>query len=450
PQWQRDFYAGLNSARSPAGELLGNLDAKASGGGGSADIDFQLTDAIDSKLIYGHRVTNTDYPTYDIEGNVLPLIMSNGFGQQEQDSIEVNLSGDLLEDRLHWLAGVYYFDEKVELSEPATFLTEVGALTLQQDRRSDNGSKSAFTHLTYSATDRLRLQGGLRYTKDNKKSCIGDEVAFDYKCVAPRVKSKFDYWSWLAGADYQFTDELFGYVKASTGTRSGANPPFLPGQLPVGFDSLEYQPEKVTEYELGIKTELLERRLRINAALFHDKYTDIQQLVPLTAQSGGIVNIILSQGKATIDGVELEITAMPADGLTLTSNVSWLNFDLDDTTRARPQVPRWTGSVAADYERPIEFGSVYGRVEAVYTDERVLSASDTVNATLPYATLDDYTLVNARLGLRFGEHWDAALWGQNLTDKHYYSGGYEFGGGAVVVGYLAQPRTYGLDLSYKF
>ncbi|MET0658941.1 MAG: TonB-dependent receptor, partial [Steroidobacteraceae bacterium] len=231
---------------------------------------------------------------------------------------------------------------------------------------------------------------------------------------------------------------------------SGGSPTFFStAELPVGADSLAYDPEKVTEVELGIKAEFWEDRVRMNLAIFHDWYKHVQYLTPTASQGGGIVNATLDFGKADIDGVELETSALVTDNLTLSANAAWLQFQFDDPTLERPQQPKWQGTIAADHKVDVAWGRVQTRVEAVYTGTQLISNYKALNHALPYGKLDDYTVLNARMSLAKGP-WEFGVWGANLTDEEYYTFGFEFSDGGISLGYLGMPRTYGADVTYRF
>jgi iron complex outermembrane receptor protein len=209
----------------------------------------------------------------------------------------------------------------------------------------DNWSGSVFAQSYFNITDQLRLQAGVRYTHENtemlastatsgspsgRTSFEGTDLATGLPntpfgtAAPPKGSESWDNVGWKLGFDYQFGEAQMAYLTWARGFKSGG----FSGRIGVPTDLGPYDPEEVDTYEVGIKTDLLDRRLRTNAAVFYTDYRDMQlaQIYFVGTLQG---NTILNAGSSTIQGLELEIAAVPVDGLTLTGSLAYLKAEYD-------------------------------------------------------------------------------------------------------------------------
>src|SRR6185503_298445 len=154
---------------------------------------------------------------------------------------------------------------------PARFLVNGHNIT-------DSENKSAFAHGVYDLTDKLSLTAGVRYSKDDK------DEQFDNTIVRTTLDTSDNHFDWKAGVDYKFTDTFLGYVSAATGYRPQSfNPrPFQRTQF-VKVDG-----EEAKSYELGVKTDLFERKMRVNGAVFYVDYA--KRIVGVPGTECGLQN----------------------------------------------------------------------------------------------------------------------------------------------------------------
>lgn len=245
---------------------------------------------------------------------------------------------------------------------------------------------------------------------------------------------------WRLALDYRFSDSVMTYGQVSTGYRSGGvnpRPFFAPGTLlpvlngainPAGpltdVNQLKaFEPETLTSYEMGFKTDLLDRHMRLNAAVFYNDYKDII----LTSAACPISPCLQPNniGAAHVKGVELETEIRPIDGLLFDASVSWLDFKYTETNVARsnvaldmitPYTPEKKASVGAQYTWSLGgSGSLTARVDGSYQSEMFTEA---INA--PDNRIDSYFVSNARITWRSPEDsWTTSLEVTNLTNEYY-------------------------------
>ncbi len=388
-------------------------------------------------------------------------------------SQELRLTSDL-DGPLQYLAGLYYLHEenKRDNPKPFTFLGEdiltVGTVTFGPqlalvaapgDYIAGKGNYetdvyAAFGQTTYSFTEEWLLTLGLRYTSE-EKSVDGYIENFSSAPAAniPGIPTFVDLiatpggdsgdlekdgFTWLANLRYFVTDDTMLFASAATGTKS-------PGFNNPGDPKLEFDEEKTNNYELGVKTELFENRLKLNATAFYSEFDDLQFLAQKAIGAGTYVS---NAAKAEIEGVDLGFTAMPLPNLILDGGLQYLDAKYTEGELQQFDVvfaPDWSGNIAATLLLPLADGMTYLRADYSYMGDHY------TNTTYqPPDTEQDRELVNARLGWR-NDAWDAAIWVKNATDESYSSlSAAPFLLTGMRAEFLAAPRTYGATVRYNF
>jgi iron complex outermembrane receptor protein len=268
----------------------------------------------------------------------------------------------------------------------------------------------------------------------------------------------FQHWfsapSSLASLDHQFTDQIMGYAKVSHGYRSGGEN-FRGANTPESFRP--FQPEFVTEYEIGAKNEFFDHTVRVNADVFYDNYSDIQRSISIPTAAGVPTTIVGNAASAKIKGLELETEWHPVSRLTLSIGggytdayyVKFIDPVLGNLTSLPFAVPKWTAIGSARYVQPVSVGDL-----SVQADYHWQSAVNLVPQDLDPAAFTQaaYGLLNGRINLHVnGIDTDIAIYGKNLANKQYFVSGESLeasiGFGVLVTG---QPRIFGIDVIKHF
>ena len=321
-----------------------------------------------------------------------------------------------------------------------------------------------FGEATYDITSTLKATVGARYFHNTLKS---DQVTthpfggFSGSPPGPQQNSATDKKTTFKGnISWKPNDNVLVYVTAAQGFRTGglnqADLPFA-SNIPRSYDS-----DSLWNYELGTKLTLLNGKLRVDAAVYHIDWSNIQvrqldatQAFPFTGNAGS----------ADVDGVEADITGLIARGVTLEVGGSFQHARLTEdqvfpnpglSGDRLPNVPRFSGSINLDVDRPLTANFNY----LVHADVSYHGSSRNTIAPLTrsprnpsredaFATdLDSYTLVNLRAGVT-DERWTATVFVRNLFDKRA-----QVDAIAAVQDPLAyitvRPRTFGIGLSRKF
>jgi len=343
-------------------------------------------------------------------------------------------------------------------------------------------TKAVFATATIHPTDALSFTGGLRYTKDEKdytyyRSNPDGTVPNPATCSPPffftnpncllagiyNITGRFagDRTDWRVVADYKFTDDFLAYASVSTGFKGGGvNPrPFFVTQR------LPFKPETLTTYEAGFKSDLLDGHMRVNGAVFLNKYKDIQlskqvcpESAPFPAQPCLRPDNI---GASDVKGAELEVSLFPADGFTIDGSLSVLDFKYTSPTTAggllvntgieadniTPYTPELAYSVGAQYDHSLESGNLSFRLDGNYQGKVFTNGENT-----EFGKVDGRFLANARITYSREDTWKVALEVQNLFDKYYFMSKSDVSAGqiGVVTGVPGLPRTFAVSVERKF
>lgn len=396
-------------------------------------------------------LTHRDYKiraSTDVGGTPVTLfafLQPSGM-EQNQSSAEVVYTTPLGE-RINLSSGLYYFRQRIDYREVRQVLSSVTAGRGIVDEE----TYGPFVQAEIDLTSQLTLTAGGRYTYDRKDA----EVASLGRCDLSVTTCTYDFVDGKSWTDFtprvamrwQPMTNLQMYSSYTKGFRSGGYNVRNSGGAPG-----PYEPESVTAYEVGLKSEWLDRRLRLNAAVFRNEYDDMQ--VPaLNAQAQ---QKTLNAGSAIIEGIELEPTLLVTDSLTVGGSYSYTdarytsfrNAPIADPSRATDldlvKVPRHLGSVYGQYETTLagDLGGLLIHTSYQYTGRR---AGDVPNVYFfPSVGVWDasatWTSVSGQVAL--------TAFGTNLGNKQY-------GVTATSISlftsqYLAPPRQYGLRVQLKF
>ena len=343
-----------------------------------------------------------------------------------------------------WQAGLFRFEEKNTQPTRQDIFTTGGVTTI--------GQTTAATAV-YGQGD-LRFGGiwkataGARYSRESKDFSLSalranGTLNFDY------ADSKtFTRTDWKLGLDAQVTNNVMVYGSAATGFKSGG---FNGRAGNVAAAQLTLLPETVLTYELGVKSTLLGGALRLNANVFQNDYKDLQ----LTAFNSAGVAVLSNAASAKISGVEIDAAVDITKGWAASVNVGTLDAEYKDFSannaaifsgKSLKQAPKLQYGLSTNVRTPVAGGTLVAAAQMKFVDAHYqnLAASELIKT-------DAYTLVDARLGWEAANNrWAVSLWGRNLTDKRYTTGGFDLGALGIAVGFINVPRTYGLDLRYRF
>ncbi|MGE3582858.1 MAG: TonB-dependent receptor [Hyphomonadaceae bacterium] len=427
---------------------------------GQYDINDHLTARLIATYLDGSNRSggNTDGVVTDSVAFIQfePQIFTN----QDQRTIEAQLLGDAFGGRVDWIAGYYYFNEAGD--EVTTGTTRVLSNTVQATAirfagAAENSSQSFFGNADIHLTDALTLSLGGRVTED-EKSIAGENRTIAGICAyaagpgvitsntpgGPCLLSRtdtFNYTTWSAGLSYQFTQDIFGYVRAGNGFRGGGQQLRASNQN----SSTPFEPDEVLSYEVGLRTDLFNRLLRFNVSYFYSDYTDIQSTIILSPPAVPTTTTqVVNLGEATIQGFEIETILRLTDNFRLEGSVGHTDIEFSTPNTVQRFAPEWKYSASAVYETSLGFADLRARVDYNFTDDYYAANNPNARGAL----IPGHGLLDARATLSFPNGLDLSIWGRNLLEEEYYLNGTVSGNiSGAPIGY---PMTYGVEARFSF
>lgn len=379
---------------------------------------------------------------------------------------------------LSWQAGVFAFLEDYKIESFSYDSLAGGAQDGYQRIRQKNDAFAVFGAVGFDVTPELKLRGGLRYTTDKKTLTVEDYNNSGFvpcvtlgKCTLAQLaaqepdgdlsaRPKDNKVSWDFSATYAVDKNLMVYARAATGFRGSSvqSAGAFNGKSVAGA-------ENNTSFEAGLKSDLFDRRARLNFTLFNYTVKDLQ----LTAVGGAAnANILLNAEKATGRGFELDAQAFITDNLLASLGVGYNDTKIRDKDLAvsvcaqctvtdprtaggqalidgnpLPQAPKVTTSFSLKYTQPIGNGDLYALTDWVYRSK--------VNFFL-YESTEFTGKALTEGGLRVGYTWgngmyDGAFYVRNLTNQIRVVGGIDFNNNT---GFINDPRTFGVQFKASF
>ncbi|MEH6590161.1 MAG: TonB-dependent receptor [Halioglobus sp.] len=498
--------------------------------------EWDISDDIAFKSISGWRSTeaaqddeldNTGTPFLHRTNLVHPTYASPS--ETDQYSQEFQLNGSAFDDRMQFVTGLYWYQEQTGgrvninylgpwqpalLGPNSLFLNTTGS-----EYGADNESISAFAQVEWEFNDNWRTTVGLRYTDETREfDRVRTAVIPDTLDANGGPVGSFGPGLWSVSPDFvynpDFRFETVDYTKDEI-SNSDVTPMasvqylfsendyvdngsvyltytagFLSGGLSEGptDEFEEFLPEEVENLELGVKLDLMDRRLRINGALYYSDYTNRQlTALAINPATSSPANKTINAAKSSIKGLELETTWLATENLTLTFNLTLNDGDieefddnqitladtsappaagcqrydltliqLDDCPNDRsdenlPRLPEQTYLLAAQYTWDTSVGTVLPRLQAAWKYD-IDYCFDAASCNTGLWLEDEQFDLNARVTwISRDEKWVGAIYGTNLTEEDYVVGGTALVESAGVGGQaFATPRMYGAELQYNF
>ena len=437
--------------------------------GGSGTVDWKITDRLSLKSITSFRGYSTQW-WEDNDASPWPVGLGGENLEHHQVSQELRLNGSW-EQFVDYTVGGFYFHERSVYGthQDLWYAAGPGALDFLGNDPVPATDRAGFLHSVWHLLPKLDFTAAVRYTSQNKdytysrtnpEGGTGGSAAL----VGPLngftgsySSSKVDY---RGDIDFHFTDDVMGYAQVSTGFKGGGvNPrPFFT------FQAIKFNPETVTNYEVGIKSSWFDHTLRANLDGYFANYRDIQLALlncsflnpPPLAGVPLPCALPFNAGNAHIKGIELELEEQPFAGLQIDVSGSYLDFNYTSLSSyptgvtlgmTTPFTPKWQGSAGIQYHLPLaELGSFTPRLDV---NSRSQIYTNPVNG--PLNLIGGYTILNARFTWQpTKDNWNVALEALNLGGKVYFLNKFDLtgAGGGTVTGTPAPPREIALEVKH--
>lgn len=366
--------------------------------------------------------------------------------EQKQYSQEVNLVGETDDNQFNYVVGGYYFRETGE--EFAT--DEIGLINLLSPRHigAKNIASAVYGTLGWrpGGTSPFSVTLGARYTKDKRQA---------NNFIVPEVESTYSKFTPSIVLDYQLNEDASVYGKIATGYNAGGY------NMRAADFTKPFGPESLISYELGLKSELMDRRLRINAAAFYSDYDDIQFTITVPGQPDPAFTQTLNAGKSNIYGAELDVSMLVTNDLIASFSYGYLGSkykevplgDSTDLYRAA-NAPKHSLRSSVDWTMArVADGEVSLFLDYTWQTDTHTSPRDAAPGS---DLIPSYGLANAQLNfereLQNGSTINLALWGRNIFDKEYFVDSlniFQALHANRMVRY-GDPQTFGIELGFRY
>jgi iron complex outermembrane recepter protein len=432
------------------------------------DIEWKLSGA-----------TLTVIPAF-VDGNesslTYPIISDQETTTSKQSSIEIRLAssdqGAPLVPGLQWVLGVFGSHEQLSEVTVAGEGHVLGNLITAFPKLNDT-TGAAFAEGKYSLLNDLRVIGGVRYTSEQKVAA-GSTTANPYGDLTyPNAATSYfngtkdmSAVNYRAGLEYDLAPQTMAYFTASTGFKAGG---FFAAPPPN-----TYEPEKLTAYELGIKSRMLDNRLQVDVELFDWDYKNLQEQFIAVLSSGGVGLVTHNAAQSTLRGVDVSASALlTQDDLfmfeTEYNHAVYGNYEYDTLFLGPPatgciatevptdhldcsgmqlvRAPTWTGS--ADYRHTFRFAN--GTSLAFDIQEHLSSSYWLADDFTPNERAPGYAITNVVATYSFSQAFDVSLYANNLENRAIYNYAVQSPAApSFSETDISPPRTYGVRLLYRF
>ncbi|ATE65983.1 TonB-dependent receptor [Rhizorhabdus dicambivorans] len=434
--------------------------------GVSSNFSVDLLDNLQFRSISAARWAKVRSPN-EFDGSHYALVDSTNFQNGVRNlsqEIQFVSSGNSWFD---WIVGAYVNEETGFEGTISNSLATVNPTTNPNVTGADvkNGSWAVFGQTNIKLTDTVRATLGLRWTEELRqiraRNFIGPAatcnipvaVRIGGQCLA-QFKNIYSDASYLASIDWQATEATMLYARTARGFKGGGQN--LRGTAGSVESFTPFKPETVTDYEVGVKTDLFDRRVRFNAAVYYADYKDIQRTALIPTAAGNLASVISNAAKARIQGAEGDLTVRPMTGLTFRLSGAIVDAKYKkyvdgsgDRSGEDFQFPKYSWAASVDYKVPMSFGTAGASLNYSWNSRVNLAPTAKYLGTV---VQPGYGLLGGRLSATIDAiDADIAVYGKNLTNKKYFINGVaadsSFGFNAAFVG---EPRQFGLTLTKRF
>ncbi|MGB3846964.1 MAG: TonB-dependent receptor [Sphingopyxis sp.] len=448
--------------------------------GGSIQVDIEGASGITLTSISAMRWWDTTDNNDSDQRPTAVLSHNSGVSNQRQFTQELRLASPS-KQAFEWVGGLFLFNQSFDLtnSQQGTFgLAPLGTkLSRAIAVENETQNFAAFADATYHFGDHFNLFGGLRYTVERLNTTFSRYgLPGTTPIVAPttqRGKRVDGAWTWRLGAQFVPSDAVTFYGSVARGFKGGGFNPLLDSAV-----LRTVEPEIPTAYELGAKTQLFDRRVRLNVALFQTDFDDFQAQAIGTSATGTLVFDVVNAGSLRTRGVEADVSIDLGAGFSLDGGAAYTKARYTDfkgapcfygqtvaqgcitaggqksqnlTGKPLAQAPKFTGNATLRYETEVSASGnrIFGQLSYAHR-----GSTFTALDLDPKSVQKAYGLLDAQLGFALpGDRMRAWIWGKNLTDKSFveliYDTPLDEGGQSQFFPSTA-ARQFGATVEYRF
>lgn len=451
----------------------------------SLNLDLDLG-GVTLTSVTGYLKVDQDFAV-DLDASPAPMLDAYYKNHSKQYSQELRLASDG-SGPFTWILGAFYMHERVRstISYDATeylgalLFPNAGAVFYSRGSDQETESYAGFVHTTYEVAPRLKVTAAARYTWEGKDIDYRFRSLWAFPTTVPHTPFEtIDFarametgnwgtqlaapaaplsgsksWknlSWKVALDYQASDDTLLYALVSRGFKGGAFKPSANVRSEVlnpDGSVLSVHPEVVTDYEVGVKSDIIPRQLRVNASIYYYDFKDYQtnQLLPSTA-----TQVLSNLPKSRLFGAEIEMTAMPVDGLKINAALGVIDSKITDSLdpaligNRLPFAENFNANAGISYDIDVGFGRITPEISGKYRGRYFVNKDNDVK-------LGGYLMLNGQISFESDDApFYGSLWAKNLTNKRKTTAvdvPTEFWGSNNA--FVTPRRTYGVTVGARF
>lgn len=440
--------------------------------------------------VTGYRKFDSFVP-FDADSTVLEFVEVERWEKNEQFSQEIRLASDFADSPLSYVVGLYYFDYDYDFSSNQYVKALLGpvfpylqTIPMYFYSLGKTTSYAAFAQADYRFSDRLWLTVGARYTDEEKsirQTFANDPFSAPAANAAkpgrlPPINSAIfnsETFTPKLALNFKPSDDTLIYASYARGFKAGG----FNSRAGSFAEAAPYDDESVDSYEVGVKTDLLGNRLRINAAAFYSKISDLQREITFRAANGFPATGTANAGEASYRGVEVEMNWLATDNLRIDFNGGWMDAEYnefcgqllrgahndpvgpgrtgcdpanplatDNTDLRIPFVSDYAANLRGTYTLPLSSGGSLRFIgEATYRSDYYLGVANEERGHV-----DDVTQFSGSVTWSDPEdRFQISVYGQNLSDERFPVI-FNNAASLATISFWNAPRTYGVELRAKF
>ncbi|EGG30837.1 TonB-dependent receptor [Aequoribacter fuscus] len=429
-------------------------------GGLSVGVTHMFDNGFELTSITAKRYEKWSYEQNDADLLPFDIAQSDTSADGDHFTQEIRLASPE-DENFNYVVGLYYLNQDIDGDGSAYINVGPFHLTAGNTAKVENQSWAAFVHSNYQLTEALQLTAGVRYTEETKDiDYMMEDSSGQFIAPAPGVYTRETFsgdreasdWSPKVSLNWFVNDDIMVYGSYAKAFKSGGYNADFVGDL----RGLEFDDEEVDAYELGIKTTLLEGRLRMNAAVFHSEHTDYQVSAQLAVAPGRSIITVTNAGALTSEGFEVDVEFLATDWLRIWGSYGYADATFDEYDNCNssgldcggnqaPDAPKVNFNFGAEVTTPMSDGEIFANAQYFYRDEMYSNPANT-----DVSLGEDYNELSGRIGWRSNSgEWTVYAWGKNLTreEAEIYN----------VLSFLQSPasqynvpRTYGVSVKWNY
>ncbi len=443
-----------------------NADGYSRGDIDGGVVDFSGTATVPPGISFDPAAPVFGFPTLTFPGTIMVPSVTQDSADAQQTTNEIRLASED-DGQFTWQIGAFFFDSELAITTDSFasygFVDSADTIVVQ-----NNSTSAVFGQGSYHMNDELTLTAGVRYTDDNKDFHVQQYGQLYVDLGIPtinEIKVSDNQISWDFSANYALNDKSSVYGRVSDGFRGQT----IQGRDVAFLESPSVaKPETILSWEAGYKADLLEDRLRVNAAIFYYTVDDMQLSIIGGASN---TNQVINAKEGVGSGFEVDFEYLVTDNLLIAGGFAYNKTEINDPTLSTatcgsglctvldpldengralldgnpfPRAPETSYNISARYNIPAGSTGEY----FVFTDWSVMGD---VNMPL-YEAVEFKTGTQFEGGLKIGyknfeNNWEVALFGRNITNEHNVKGFVDFSNNT---GFVNDPPIVGIMGTYTF